>query len=139
MIVCLVDGAGRRIGVDVEATHRRLAADLAERCFSPAEIRTLLALPVEMQSSRFFEYWTLKESYIKARGLGLALALDRFSFFVDRARWSVNFDEGFGDDARRWQFALHRPTDSHVVALAIERGSGPEVTVDVRSIDVDML
>jgi len=139
MIVCLVDGAGRSVGVDVEDTRRPLAADLAERCFSPREIRTLRALPARMQHDRFYEYWTLKEAYIKARGLGLALPLEHFSFLPDGERWMVEFDERVRDDARRWQFSLHRPTGNHVVALAIDRGSGPEVTVATRDVDIATL
>ena len=40
----------------------------------------LRALPPERQKERFFEYWTLKEAYIKARGMGLSIPLGKFSF-----------------------------------------------------------
>jgi 4'-phosphopantetheinyl transferase len=43
---------------------------LAGRYFAPLEVDALGALPAAERLGRFFAYWTLKESYIKARGLG---------------------------------------------------------------------
>ena len=80
----------------------------------------------------FFDYWTLKEAYIKARGAGLAIPLDLFSFRFDgRGRISVSFDPRLGDDPERWQFALYRPTGGHVLAVALERESGPACEVEL--------
>ena len=65
---------GAPVGVDVEHCVRR--ADLAgvgRRVFSAAEQAALAALADAAQSDRFFEYWTLKEAYMKARGLGFSL------------------------------------------------------------------
>jgi 4'-phosphopantetheinyl transferase len=62
------------VGVDVEHASRRVDLDgVGRRVFSAGEQATLAALPVEAQADRFFEYWTLKEAYMKARGLGFAL------------------------------------------------------------------
>lgn len=71
------------IGCDVEHIGRdNDILAIADRYFSPIEVRELFSLPVEQQRSRFFDYWTLKESYIKAWGLGLAIPLDDFSFHI---------------------------------------------------------
>ena len=72
--------SGATIGVDVEYINRTLTHDVAERFFSSQEVADLRALPAEEQDVVFFDYWTLKEAYIKARGLGLALPLGQFTF-----------------------------------------------------------
>lgn len=69
------------VGVDVENVTRHLAmADVAHRFFAPQEAAAMLALPPSQQPERFFTLWTLKEAYAKARGVGLSLPLDDFSF-----------------------------------------------------------
>ncbi|MBV9504528.1 MAG: 4'-phosphopantetheinyl transferase superfamily protein, partial [Acidobacteriia bacterium] len=73
-VTCLV-GYGRDLGVDVEdaAANRPYLFDIADRFFSSSEAAGLRALPPPNQLERFYELWTLKESYIKARGIGLSL------------------------------------------------------------------
>ena len=73
--------SGRTLGVDTESVVARDAdIDGLDRYFAPEESAALLALPPRERRRRFFELWTLKESYIKARGMGLAIALDAFRF-----------------------------------------------------------
>ena len=68
-------------GIDIEYNQRpRRVPRIVQRFFSALECGELAALPVSSQLERFYQLWTLKESYIKARGLGLALPLDSFSF-----------------------------------------------------------
>ncbi|MCL1106285.1 4'-phosphopantetheinyl transferase superfamily protein [Shewanella algicola] len=76
-------------GVDIE--RERSSTDIVpilNHYFTQAETDTLLQLPIEQQRQRFFDLWAVKESYIKARGLGLALSLK--SFAVDFSE----FNEG---------------------------------------------
>ncbi len=124
---------GRDIGVDVEHTPRRTEAlEIADRFFSPREVRDLRALPAGEQRSRFFDYWTLKESYIKARGLGLAIPLHRFSFVLPpAAEPRLLLDPSLGDDAARWRFWLRSPTAEHRLALCLQVGPREEVGVQV--------
>ncbi len=68
-----------RIGVDVEYIRPEVAADrTAESAFSPSEIELLRSLPEDLQARAFFQCWTLKEAFIKARGQGLSIPLDQF-------------------------------------------------------------
>lgn len=122
LVVCVVSIAHRLIGVDAERTDRQVEVlELAERYFSPSEIRSLRALPDGEQSQRFFAYWTLKESYIKARGLGLALPLDQFSFLVDD-EIRIVFDPRLVEDSTRWRFSLLDAPPHHTVAVGAETG-----------------
>ncbi len=69
----------REVGIDIEHIDARFAQDqIPERFFSPREVTHLRSLPESQQTAAFFRCWTRKEAYIKARGLGLALALDSF-------------------------------------------------------------
>ena len=133
LVACAVT-VDRDIGVDVEYIGRRGdPVAIADRYFAPDEARDLHACPVERRRDRFFQYWTLKESYIKARGMGLRIPLRRFSFHLDADQEiRVAFDVEIEDDPREWQFALFRPTASHVMAVGVRRGRGPDLSVRVR-------
>jgi len=111
----------REIGVDVEDLQRaELSLNIADRYFSPQEAAELKSLPVERQPDRFFEYWTLKEAYIKARGVGMSLPLDRFTIHFSSAQpIAISFAPPLIDDPASWQFAQFRPTPRHVLAVAV--------------------
>ena len=71
---------GLEVGCDLEFRDPRLACGrVAERFFSPPELRVLRSLPAERWAEGFFNCWTRKEAYVKARGLGLSLPLDSFA------------------------------------------------------------
>lgn len=130
---------GPRIGVDVEAVDRTLRHDIAGHHFAAAEVAALRALPDDEQGLAFFDYWTLKEAYIKARGLGLAIPLGEFAFtLAPPASPRVTFASGFDDDAARWQFWQTWATSRHRVALAIER-DGADLAAALRTVAVEAL
>ena len=69
------------IGVDVECARKpRRVEAIAQRFFSDLEATQLLSLPGDQQQSRFYDLWTLKEAYIKACGMGLAIPPDHMAF-----------------------------------------------------------
>ena len=128
LIVCLV-ARGREVGVDVENRERNgELLKIAHRYFSPSEVEALRALPARDQHERFFVYWTLKESYIKARGMGLAIPLAQFSFEVDEPKRGIriSFDPRLEDDPARWQFTMLSYGKRHPIAASISsRGDRP--------------
>jgi 4'-phosphopantetheinyl transferase len=105
---------GRDLGVDVEHLRADLAGDdIAERFFSTREISMLRTLPAGARTQAFFNCWTRKEAYIKARGEGLSHPLDQFDVSLipgepaallgtrldpsELARWSLHaLDAGEG-------------------------------------------
>jgi len=69
----------REVGIDIERIDPAFANEqIPERFFSPGEVRTLRALPESAQVQAFFNCWTRKEAYVKARGLGMSLSLASF-------------------------------------------------------------
>lgn len=126
LVVCAVGVAHEMIGADVERIDRRVdLMALADRYFAASERRALHALPPREQQRRFFEFWTLKESYVKARGMGLAQPLDQFSFSIDGPLITVAFDPGTADDEGRWRFALLDAPPCHVIAVGADTGGAP--------------
>jgi 4'-phosphopantetheinyl transferase len=111
------------LGVDVEALDDRAASlEVAAHSFAPSEHSALCALPVEQQRDRFFEYWTLKESYIKARGLGLSIPLQEFGFRFPEDRFiELWVDPWQGDSPDRWHFWQFRVRDEFLAAVCAER------------------
>jgi 4'-phosphopantetheinyl transferase len=137
LVACALT-VGSDVGVDVEAVDRSgETVSVAEHFFSPRETAELRALPLERQQARFFEYWTLKEAYIKARGLGLAIPLDQFTFVLDASPRAIeiDFDPRLVDDPGAWQFARLEVGPRHAAALAIRRGSAPDLELAIHSFD----
>lgn len=79
--VCLSD---REAGCDIEEVTD-IDLTVAERFFSSEEYLAVKAgTKPEERNETFFRYWTLKESYMKATGLGLTLMPDSFTIhFAD--------------------------------------------------------
>lgn len=121
LIVCAV-ALNVDIGIDVEFIKRKSSTlKIAEYKFSDVEIAELKSQPIDNQRKRFFDYWTLKESYIKAVGDGLSIPLDQFSFnIVDDHNISISIDKRRNDDASQWQSWLFQGTDEHRIALSIK-------------------
>jgi 4'-phosphopantetheinyl transferase len=124
-VVCAI--ARNPVGVDIEYCGR--ANDvlaIAERYFSASESRDLFALAQDEQRERFFDYWTLKEAYMKARGEGIALGLGNFSFsFAASEAIAVGFDACLQDDPCEWQFRLMCPQPDYRMAVALRERHAP--------------
>ena len=70
---------GREVGIDLERIRSDMTYEsIAERFFSPRENAMLHSLPNNIKPTAFFNCWTRKEAYIKARGVGLSIPLDQF-------------------------------------------------------------
>lgn len=110
------------VGVDVEnITRRTEPTAIAHRFFSKSEAEALMSLPDEGRRARFFSLWTLKEAYIKARGMGLAIPLRQFSYSLGDGEIAISFGDKVDDDPSLWRFALTRASDEHYLSLAVDR------------------
>ena len=123
----------REVGVDAEDWQRQGRADFAaliRRCLSPTELACYQKIPAAEQKRAFFDYWTLKEAYLKARGCGLTLPLEEITFqwpseVAHVGEVAVSFGAGIDDDPTSWHFERHVPSVRHTIAVAARRGAGP--------------
>ena len=138
MIACVVTRSAEA-GVDAEKVeHNQDLPLVAGRVFSPAELVGLGELSGAAWTRRFFELWTLKEAYAKARGLGLSLTWSDIDFEPgpnNTAR--VRFASAFGDDPALWAFWRRSMRSGHVVAVAAKRNFSGPLEVVPRRIGLD--
>lgn len=122
-VIAVAIARDRELGIDIEHTNaRHVSLDVAHHFFSPIEVSELSCVPPDRQQDRFFEYWTLKESYIKARGMGLSLPLDHFSFgFSPPGTVDLSTDADLQDRADRWSFWQYRLSTDYLMAICAER------------------
>jgi 4'-phosphopantetheinyl transferase len=105
LVACAV-GQRADLGIDVEDPARVVNhLEIGESFFAEAEISALRTASTERRSEVFFQIWTLKESYIKALGVGLSVPLSSFAFHLDVTAPDVAFRAPLVDDAAAWQFA----------------------------------
>lgn len=73
------------VGIDVEEV-RPIDMNIAESFLSVQEFNRLMSHHEGERLPRFYELWTLKESYIKCKGEGLSIPLHSFSILVNDDR-----------------------------------------------------
>ncbi|EGD73258.1 hypothetical protein PTSG_04971 [Salpingoeca rosetta] len=139
--VVMAADSEREIGVDV-MDHRRPLHDDVERFF---ELMTTTFTPKEWDNIRrsdthgtalleFYRYWTLKESYIKAIGLGLRMDLQRLQFASDPRLSHAQDDlmavvdgatcEVDGERLSDWTFEQCHLDPRHCVSVCVHRSPG---------------
>jgi len=115
---------GREVGVDVEEyVPNRADASVAEHFFSPSEVARLHALPESIRPRAFFNCWTRKEAYIKARGMGLSIPLDSFDVSLAPDEPAVLLRTSVADDVGTWQLR-HLELGERYIGALVASGTG---------------
>lgn len=125
---------GRDVGVDVEWTKRdSQILEIADRFFAPAECAHLDRQPRHAAEQTFFAFWTLKEAYIKAVGLGLALPLDAFAFTLEPL--GIAFDARIADAPSLWRFERLQPGPEHALAVAARDPRPERLRIEAEAVE----
>ncbi|HEX8500631.1 MAG TPA: 4'-phosphopantetheinyl transferase superfamily protein [Pyrinomonadaceae bacterium] len=113
---------GRAVGVDLELVQEEFAGmEIAERFFAPREVAALRALAPGERATAFFDCWTRKEAYIKARGEGLSHPLHSFAVSLapgEPAALLCTDDDPA--EAASWSLLALSPGGPYRAALAVE-------------------
>lgn len=87
------------IGCDIEDPKRNVSVlPISKRYFAKQEYQALCLLEGDEQKQQFFKYWTLKEAFVKAVGVGIALGLDTFYFTLSGDKKTQEIDVKFNSD-----------------------------------------
>lgn len=110
------------VGVDIEYVRTNVNyEEIAERFFSPAEKVVWRLLPTSVKQEAFFNCWTRKEAYIKAKGMGLSIPLNEFDVSFKpgepAALLNTTWDE---QEANRWSLKEITLAPDYIAALAVE-------------------
>lgn len=109
------------VGVDLEQVHHTFdSLQVARRLFTPAENTMLRALPPRYRQRVFLHCWTMKEAYLKARGLGQYAGLNPLQVgFAARNEVRVIADDR-AVAPRDWSVIPLDVTSRHVGAVAVK-------------------
>jgi 4'-phosphopantetheinyl transferase len=123
LVACAVSRHGV-VGVDVEHRQRPPVDERMVRRFcAPREVEDIERHGAQWQD-QFLKYWTLKEAYLKARGVGLAVHLSDLSFTLDGGRIGLErLNSLASEDDQGWAFVLDASHPSHLVAAAVATAS----------------
>ena len=112
----------REIGVDVEHVRAEAVDEtVAANYFSPDEAATLRSLSSAERVEAFFNCWTRKEAFIKARGQGLSFPLAQFDVDMDSGEHPVRLKvAGCESETARWSLQSLIPAKGYVGAISVE-------------------
>ncbi|MCP3944893.1 MAG: 4'-phosphopantetheinyl transferase superfamily protein [Desulfobacteraceae bacterium] len=119
------------IGIDVEDSARKIDMNIADRFFSKQESEYLGQTIENQKKSMFFDFWTLKESYIKAKGKGLSIPLDKFSFTIRQDCTTICFDDLYNDDPDNFVFFRFPLLKSFKAAITIQAPKTKDFNVNI--------
>lgn len=120
-LASLAVARGREVGADIEAIREGIELEkLAERFFSPRECQSLLARAPEERLLTFFRYWTCKEAFLKAQGVGLSRGLATFDVDLDAGRARLVSTRPDPREADRWALQEFEPAREYAGAVAVE-------------------
>ena len=78
IVLCAI--SDMEVGADVEYIDPEIDLDIAKNYFFNREYKSIMKS--DNPSEEFFNYWVLKESYMKYTGLGMNLKLDSFEIII---------------------------------------------------------
>jgi 4'-phosphopantetheinyl transferase len=110
------------IGVDLEGVRADFEwEDIASRTLAPAEVEALRLVPAALRAEAFFNCWTRKEAFVKARGEGLSLPLDQFEVSVAPGE-PARLLRTAGDlhEASQWSIRELEPAPGYRAAIAVK-------------------
>ncbi|MEW5755627.1 MAG: 4'-phosphopantetheinyl transferase superfamily protein [Pseudomonadota bacterium] len=119
------------VGVDVENISRdRDFLGISRAFFCEREVDSLTSAPSHEVGRMFYTYWTLREAYLKAKGVGLSSPLS--SFWFEQVPFPrICFRHECKEAGKRWRFVSKRITDEHILALAIRANHKANINVRV--------
>ena len=130
--VCICAVSDNEVGCDVEKIEKA-NMKVAKRFFSPEEFKALENADESERDDLFFRIWTMKESFIKAVGTGLGMALDSFSVELSADTPLISYST----DTRAFKLKEYNLLDGYKISLCSLNGDFSEA-VEVTEIQIQI-
>jgi 4'-phosphopantetheinyl transferase len=119
-LILIAIAVGRAVGIDVERIRTGFdVEEVARRFFSDREHDVLASLDGNAKTEAFFRLWTLKEAYLKARGIGLSAPLDAFDVaFSSEPASGESIARPDAGEAGEWKLRSLGVSTGYAAALA---------------------
>lgn len=102
----------KEIGCDIEKI-KNYNESIVNRCFSSEEKDFILHS--ENKDEAFCRIWVMKESFLKATGLGIALKMNSISFLIDKDNVTIKQNI----DSRHWKI-IEKRIDDYLISICEE-------------------
>jgi 4'-phosphopantetheinyl transferase len=111
-----------QVGIDLEYMRTNFKwRQIVEQYFSTQELKALNQLPKSQQCRAFFDGWTRKEAYIKAKGQGLSIPLNQFDVSLSPVEPAALLHTQWDfDEAAQWTLYALDPGEEYAGAIAIQ-------------------
>ena len=124
MIVCAVNKT-HEVGVDVEGLRPlKYMEQMSRRNYTHREYDDIFSNnSPEKQLQRFYTYWTLKESFVKALGCGLSMPLKKIEFInLKNDIWTLKNNLNYHGNSIKYHyiFSHHIIHENFPVALSVK-------------------
>ncbi|MGD1897935.1 MAG: 4'-phosphopantetheinyl transferase family protein [Phormidesmis sp.] len=121
LALCVL-GYAHRVGIDIEKIKKIQRLDgMMERCLVSSEQRYVEAATHPLKA--FLTYWTCKEAYLKAIGLGLSQSMTSVQVEIDPPRLTA-VPTGCEDG---WKLHLIAVPEAYTAALVVAGGASVDV------------
>lgn len=125
------------VGIDIERHRESLCGDrsLGDQFLSHPEIRRLETAPESAKCKLLFDYWTLKEAYLKGIGTGLLVDPRKIAFDIDTKTF-LKAAAAKPRPERNWNFRQPELVTNYSMAVATNR-KGAELEIVTAAMSTD--
>lgn len=119
-VVCAI--SSHEVGVDIE-TIQEINYSSISKYFSIIEKKTIEDIESHQEKLKlFFDYWTLKESFIKNIGKGLSCNLSSFTILLDK---KISIQQNIQKES--FYFKQYNTRSNHSLSLCLRNDSFPQL------------
>ncbi|HHW67016.1 MAG TPA: 4'-phosphopantetheinyl transferase superfamily protein [Epulopiscium sp.] len=106
------------VGIDIEFI-RPIDFDLAKMFFSEYDYKNLMKKKGLEKLKFFYDLWTIKESYVKAKGMGMTIPFNSFSIIISKYGKIICFSD-YDTTHNRYNFKQYNISEEYKLCVCCQ-------------------